>query len=86
MLLVTAYQVFEQTGFKTQSKQHLATEDVGSEYELRGVKPPYHLVAKQIDNMVAAATKTLEDASEDLRDQINTKMMADYEAIKRSEH
>lgn len=85
-MMVWAHREFEKAGFNPHSKERLFTDDVGAEYDLRGLDGPYHLVKDQVDRMVAVAAASFEATDAERLDEINAEMVKGYEAIKRSEH
>ncbi|MDP4026316.1 hypothetical protein Q8W71_27205 [Methylobacterium sp. NEAU 140] len=62
----------------------IAMDDVRSEYELRGQRPPYEVVSDDIEQAIAAIGARFESMTGDERREANDRMVADHERNTRS--
>lgn len=66
-------------GSVTSGPYRVAWGDAKAEYEIRGVRPPYHLIREEIDTIVKAMADAVNEMSAEERSEMESGMLRDYE-------
>jgi hypothetical protein len=70
----------------TEPLRRQLAEDVHSEYALRNVLPPKHLVAAEIKSISMAVARICDELSEDRKDEIGADMFEEYQRSQKDRH